>query len=75
MGAIVLDDAVVGENCLVGAGSLLTMNKVFAPGTLIMGSPAKSVRDLTEKELKELRDSAAAYVKVSREYLHYFKGS
>ena len=60
--AVVLDGARIGRNCLVGAGSLVTGGKEFPDGSLIMGSPAKVVRPLTEQQLAGLQRSAAHYV-------------
>lgn len=50
MGALILDDAVIGEGSVVAAGALVTQGKVFPPNSLIMGSPAKRIRDLTLEE-------------------------
>jgi carbonic anhydrase/acetyltransferase-like protein (isoleucine patch superfamily) len=61
MGSTILDNAVIGHDSLVGANSLVTMNTVIPPNSLVLGSPAKVVRQLTEKELKEIRRSAKAY--------------
>lgn len=69
MSATILDGAVIGKESIVGAGSLVTKNKVFPPRSLIMGSPAKVVRALTEEEVKELYASAQRYVKFKNEYL------
>ncbi|MCB0319095.1 MAG: gamma carbonic anhydrase family protein [Bdellovibrionales bacterium] len=68
MGSTVLDDAVISDNCLIGANSLVTEGKVIPEGTLALGSPAKPVRDLTEKELQMLKSSAERYIKVASEY-------
>ena len=66
MGSIVMDDAVVGDNCLIGAGSLITGGKHFEAGSMIMGSPARAVRQLTETEIDALiTQSADSYVEVS----------
>ena len=54
---------------IVGASSLVTKNKVFPPRSLIMGSPAKVVRALTDEEVEELYASAARYVAFKNEYL------
>ena len=62
MGAIVLNGAKIGNNCLVGAGALVTENKVFPDGSLIVGSPAKVVRQLDEKAIAGLQASADRYV-------------
>jgi carbonic anhydrase/acetyltransferase-like protein (isoleucine patch superfamily) len=69
MSATILDGPVIGKESIVGAGSLVTKNKVFPPRSLIMGSPAKVVRELTEEEVKELYASAARYVKFKNEYV------
>lgn len=61
MGATILNNAVIGADCLVGAGALVTEGKVFAPGSLIVGAPAKAVRMLTADQVAGLRMSAAAY--------------
>ncbi len=68
MSATILDGAVIGKESIVGAGSLVTKNKVFPPRSLIMGSPAKVVRELTDEEVKELYASAARYVKFKNDY-------
>ena len=68
MGATVLNRAVIGEDCLVGAGALVTEGKVFPAGHLIVGSPARAVRALTPEQIAGLRMSAAHYVAKAREY-------
>lgn len=52
MGSTIMDDAIIANDCLVGAGSLITQGKVFPPRTLIMGSPARAVRELTDEEIE-----------------------
>ena len=69
MSATILDGAVIGKESIVGAGSLVTKNKKFPPRSLIMGSPAKFVRELTDEEVKELYASAARYVEFKNEYI------
>ena len=68
MSATILDGAVIGRESIVGAGSLITKNKVFPPRSLIMGSPAKVVRELNHDEVKELYASAARYVEFKKDY-------
>ena len=68
MSATILDGAVIGKEGIVGAGSLVTKNKVFPPRSLIMGSPAKVVRELTQDEVAELYASAQRYVAFKKEY-------
>jgi len=60
--AVVLNAAIIGKGCLVGAGAVITERKVFADGTLILGAPAKVVRDLTAAERENLLKVAANYV-------------
>ncbi len=69
MSATILDGAVIGKESIVGAGSLVTKNKKFPPRSLIMGSPAKLVRELRDEEVKELYASASRYVNFKNEYL------
>jgi carbonic anhydrase/acetyltransferase-like protein (isoleucine patch superfamily) len=69
MGAKVLNGAVIESECLVGAGALVTEGKRFASGSLIVGSPARVVRELTEAEKQALRVSAAGYVEKAARYL------
>jgi carbonic anhydrase/acetyltransferase-like protein (isoleucine patch superfamily) len=62
IGAVVLNGAKIGNNCLVGAGSLVTEGKEFPDGSMILGSPAKVVRQLTPEQIEGLRRSAQHYV-------------
>lgn len=68
MGAIVLNGARIGGDCIVGAGALVT-GKLDAPaGSMILGSPAKVVRPLTEAEIASNRASAEGYLKTAEAY-------
>jgi carbonic anhydrase/acetyltransferase-like protein (isoleucine patch superfamily) len=62
IGAVVLNGARIGKNCLVGAGSLVTEGKEFPDGSMILGSPAKVVRQLTSEQIEGLRQSARHYI-------------
>ena len=68
MGSIVLDDAVIEEDCLVGAGSVVTERKHFPKRSLILGSPAKVVRTLTDEEVAKLPSGAKNYVELGAYY-------
>ena len=68
MSATILDGAVIGRESIVGAGALVTGGKVFPPRSLILGSPAKVVRQLTDDEVAELYASAKRYVEFMRNY-------
>jgi carbonic anhydrase/acetyltransferase-like protein (isoleucine patch superfamily) len=68
MGTTILDGAVVGEDCIIGAGALVTEGAMIPPGTLAIGMPAKPKRDLTEKEIARIRQSAQNYIDYARTY-------
>lgn len=68
MGAILLNGAKVGKNCIVGAGAVVT-GKMDAPdGSMLLGSPARVVRPLTQAELDGLRPSAEHYMELKEAY-------
>lgn len=66
--SVILNGAVIGRNCLVGAGSLITEDKQFPDGSLILGRPAKVVRELTEDERVRLRLNARVYIERAQVY-------
>lgn len=66
--AVVLNRAVIGESCLVGAGSLVPEGRVFPPRSLILGSPAKVVRELTDEEVATIRTNAENYAVRSAQF-------
>lgn len=68
IGAIILDGVRVGANSLVAAGSLVTPNTQIPPRSLVMGSPAKVKRGLTDAEVKDLERFWRNYVALSRNY-------
>ncbi len=68
MGACVMDNAVIESNAMLAAGALLTPNKRIPSGQLWAGSPAKYMRDLTEKELEYIKWSAPHYVELGQEH-------
>ena len=61
MGAIVLNGAVIGDNSIVAAGSLITEGKVIPPNSLVMGTPGKVVRQVTEDEIADIKKNAIRY--------------
>lgn len=69
IGSTVLNGATIGASCLVGAHALVTEGKTFPDGVLIVGAPARVVRDLTDEEREALRRSADVYVANGRRYL------
>ena len=62
LGSVIMNNAVIGENCLVGANSLITENKTFDPGSLVIGSPARAIRKLTDEEIEGLKAPTQSYV-------------
>jgi gamma-carbonic anhydrase len=66
MGATILDGARIGDGCIVGANSLVTQRFVAPPGSMILGSPAKVVRQLTPEERAGLRHWAEKYIEVAK---------
>ncbi len=71
MGAIVLNGAKIGSNCLVGAGALITEGKEFPDGAVILGAPAKAVRETDDKARAMIARAADVYVK---RWKHYAAG-
>jgi carbonic anhydrase/acetyltransferase-like protein (isoleucine patch superfamily) len=69
MGSLIMDHARIEDECIVGAGSLITENKVFPSGHLILGRPAKIIRELTPEEKLGLKRSAISYVETAKNYL------
>jgi carbonic anhydrase/acetyltransferase-like protein (isoleucine patch superfamily) len=68
MGAIVLNGAKIGANCLVGAGALITEGKAFPDGAVILGAPAKAVRETDEKARAMIARGADVYVRRWKQY-------
>ncbi|WP_066708881.1 gamma carbonic anhydrase family protein [Curvibacter delicatus] len=68
IGAVVLNHAKIGKNCLVGAGALVTEGKEFPDGSMILGSPAKAVKQLSPEQIAGLQHIAAHYVENARQY-------
>jgi len=68
MGAILLDNCHIGAFSLVGAGALVPANKTFPERSLLMGSPAKWIRALSDNEIANVRKSAEDYWKLAQEY-------
>lgn len=68
MGAILLDGVKVGDECIIGAGALIPPGKEIPPRSLVVGSPAKVIRSLTNEEILSLSASAAHYVAYATEY-------
>ena len=68
MGAIILNGADIGANCIIGAGALVTQNTIIPDGMLVLGSPAKIIRPLTDIEKKRNVDNALEYIEEGKQY-------
>lgn len=68
MGAIILNHAVIGENCIIGAGTLITQNTIIPDNSLVIGSPGKILRTVTDSEIEDIRQNAIHYIKEAETY-------
>jgi carbonic anhydrase/acetyltransferase-like protein (isoleucine patch superfamily) len=73
MGSTLLDNVEVGEECIIGANTLLAGGIKIPPRSLVLGSPGKVVRELTEKDLLMLKYSSDNYVEKGKEYREILK--
>jgi len=69
MGSIIMNGAEIGEHCVIGAGAIVTEGKKIPPRSLLIGSPARIVRQLSEEEAARIELSALHYDKLRRKYL------
>ena len=69
MGSIILDGAIINSNCMLAAGALVGPGKELESGFLYVGSPAKKLRQLTDRELEFLLYSAKGYVDLKNRYM------
>ena len=68
IGAVVLNGAKIGKGCIVGAGALVTEGKEFPDGSMIIGSPAKAVRELSDTQRDALKMSAIHYIENAKRF-------
>jgi carbonic anhydrase/acetyltransferase-like protein (isoleucine patch superfamily) len=68
IGSTILNGAVIGSHCIVGAHALVTEDKTFAEGTLILGAPARAIRELTAAEISMIHEAADHYVETAARY-------
>ena len=68
IGSIILNNAKIGKNCIIGANSLITENKVIPNNSLVVGSPGKVLRKVTDEEIKAIHENAKHYVEGSKKY-------
>jgi carbonic anhydrase/acetyltransferase-like protein (isoleucine patch superfamily) len=67
MGSIILNGAEIGDECIVGAGALVTEGKKIPPRSLVLGSPAKVVREIGDEEVRGILENAASYRRLARD--------
>ncbi len=68
IGSTILNKAKIGDNCIIGANTLVTENKVIPNNSLVLGSPGKVVRSVTEKEILQIKDNAEEYIQYWKKY-------
>ena len=73
MSATILDGAEIGDESIVGANALVTGGKKFPPRSLILGSPAKAVRTLSDAEVEKIYENAKNYVEYKNEYIDFIR--
>ena len=69
IGAVLLNGSKIGKNCLIGARALITENKEIPDNSLVMGSPGKIVRQVTEDEIKAMKQNAIRYQNNWKKYV------
>jgi carbonic anhydrase/acetyltransferase-like protein (isoleucine patch superfamily) len=73
MHATILNGAVIGDFCIIGAHALVTEGQVIPDYSIVMGAPAKVMKQLTEVQIEKVKRNASAYVELSKEYLKHYK--
>ena len=74
IGATILNHSVIGKNCVIGAHTLIPENKSIPDNSLVVGSPGKVVRQLTEEQIQGLKDSAEHYVQNANKFKEEMRG-
>ena len=68
IGSTILNKTKIGKNCIIGANTLIPENKVIPDRSLVLGSPGKVIRQVTEKEIEEIKENALHYVENYKKY-------
>ena len=68
IGSIILNNAKIGKNCIVGANTLITENKTIPDNSLVVGSPGRVLRKVTDEEIKAILENGNHYVNISKKY-------
>ncbi len=75
MGSVILTGAKLGDHCLVGAGAVVTGKMVAPAGSLLLGSPAKVVKEVSQEQIADMVSAARHYVELAKESLPKYEGS
>ena len=73
IGSTILNNSVIGNNCIIGANSLITEGKIIPDNSLVMGSPGKVIRQVTEEEKKAIIENAQHYIDNWKRYVKDLK--
>ena len=68
IGSTILNKTKIGKNCIIGAHTLITENKIIPDRSLVLGSPGKVIRQVTDKEVEEIKENAKHYVENYKKY-------
>ena len=68
IGSIILNNAKIGKNCIIGANTLITENKTIPDNSLVVGSPGRVLRKVTDEEIKSIIENGQHYVQNSKKY-------
>ena len=68
IGSIILNNTKVGKNCIIGANTLIPENKIIPEKSLVLGSPGKVIRQVTDKEIEDIKLNAQHYVENYKKY-------
>jgi carbonic anhydrase/acetyltransferase-like protein (isoleucine patch superfamily) len=72
MNSTILNHAKVGDYCIIGANALITAGTEIPPYSMVLGSPAKVVKQLNEEQIEKIKQNAEVYVQLAKEYLNHF---
>ncbi len=75
IGSTILNKTKIGKNCIIGANTLIPENKVIPDRSLVLGSPGKVIRQITDKEVEEIKENAKHYVENYKKYKIYIKNA
>ena len=70
MGSIIMDNAIINQCAIIGAGALVAPNTIIPENTLALGIPAKPIRQISNKEFEEILESSKHYIEFSKKYMN-----